>query len=422
MFKAIEEVLTPKSHGKKASIRGWVYRKRDQKKLIFLVIRDSTDIIQVVIKKGSKAWKDAQKITIESSCELTGTIRKDQRAPTGYELQVSDLKIIGLAKVYPITRDKSEKFLREIRHLWIRSRKLTQILKVRSEVFKAIHDFYHKKSYTEFQSPILTTAACEGGATLFEVPFFKEKGVYLSQSWQLHAEAAMYALEKIYTITPAFRAEKSRTRRHLAEYWTAEAEAAWMDFKELLKHQEELILYIVKHILKTCKKELKELGKDTKDLEKLKAPFARLTYKEAIKKLKKKYGYELTDVDEKKIVMDLGKPVFLTHFPRKMKAFYMKPDQKDRKVVLAADLLLPGIGETTGGSERISDLKELKESLKLFKLKEKDYSWYLELRKYGSIPHSGYGLGIERLVMWLTGTDHIMDTIAFPRTKDRCFP
>ena len=438
MFKPIEEVLSPKFDGKKVAVRGWVYRKRGQKELVFLIIRDSSDIIQCIIKKpkpskarlgpakqkvllgGSKAWRDAQKITIESSCELKGTLRKDKRAPTGYELQVSDLKIIGLADTYPIAKDLSEEFLRDVRHLWIRSRKITQILKVRGEIFRAIHDFYHQKEYVEFQSPIFTSQACEGGSTLFEVKGFSKK-VYLSQSWQLHAEAAIFALEKIYTITPAFRAEKSRTIRHLAEYWTAEAEAAWMDFEGLIKHEEELIMYVVKHVLKTCKKELKALGRDTKDLEQIKTPFKRMTYKEAIKKLGKKWGHDLTDKEERKLIAKIGAPVFLTHFPRDMKAFYMKP-AKDPKTVLGVDLLIPGVGEVIGGSERISDEKELLESLKLFKLKKKDYGWYLDLRKYGSVPHSGYGLGVERLVMWLTGVEHIMDTIAFPRTLYRYYP
>jgi len=420
-FKQISAVLDKSFDGKKAAIRGWVYRKRDQKELVFLAIRDSSDIIQAVIKKGSKAWKDAEKITIESSCELTGTIKEDQRAPTGYEMQVDELKIVGLAERYPITKDFSDEFLREVRHLWLRSRKLTSVLRVRSETFKAVHDFYHEKGFTEYQSPIFTTQACEGGSTLFEVKGFDRK-VYLSQSWQLHAEAGIFALEKIYTVAPMFRAEKSRTTRHLAECWLAESEAAWLDFEGLLKQEEELILYVVKHILKTCKKELKELGRDTKDLESLKAPFARMKYAEAIKMLGQKWGYDLTDKDEREIVAKLGKPVFMTHFPRDMKAFYMKPDPKDPKTVFGVDLLAPGIGEISGGSERITDAKELLKSLKIFKLKEEDYGWYLDLRKYGSVPHSGMGLGIERFVMWLTGTEHIMDVIPFPRTMDRLTP
>jgi len=332
------------------------------------------------------------------------------------------LKIIGLAERFPITRDKSDEFLRDIRHLWVRSRYISSILKVRSEVFKAIHDFCHSKGYIEIQSPIFTTAACEGGATLFEVKYF-DKELYLSQSWQLYAEAVIQALEKIYTITPAFRAEKSRTKRHLSEYWTAEVEAAWVGHEEMLDFEEDLILYIVKHVLKHCEKELKELGRDTSDLKALKKPFLRISYKEAIEKLGKKWGDEMTDKDERELVKDLGgKPVFITSFPRDMKAFYMKPDPKDPKVVLAADLLAPDVGEIIGGSERIYDIKELLESIKIFKLDEKDYEWYIDLRKYGTVPHSGFGLGIERLVMWITGAKHIMDTIPFPRTMDRYYP
>lgn len=422
MCRAIEEILSPKFDGKKVSIRGWVYRKRTQKELIFLIIRDSSDIIQAVVKKGSKIWEQAKKITIESSCELTGKIRKDKRAPTGYEIDISDLKIIGLSERYPIAKDLSDEFLREIRHLWIRSRKITEILKIRSEVFQAIRDFYCKKGYYEVQSPSFVTMGCEGGSTLFKVKGFGKK-VYLTQSWQLHAEAMIFSLEKIFCIAPSFRAEKSRTRRHLAEFWQHEMEAAWMDFDELMKIIEELVVYIAHHIAKTCKKELKKLGKDISELEKLKTPFARITYKEAIKKLGKKYGYELTDVDEKELVKKLGdKPVFITEFLRKMHAFYMKPKPSDPKVVLSTDLLFPRVGEIVGGSERIESTKDLKDSLKLFKLKLKDYGWYMDLRKYGSIPHSGYGLGIERLVMWLTGAEHIMDTIPFPRTMTRVDP
>ncbi|MEM2874167.1 MAG: asparagine--tRNA ligase [Candidatus Nanoarchaeia archaeon] len=420
-FTQIADTLSDEQIGKTVSIRGWVYRKREQKELIFLIIRDSSDIIQAVVKKGSKAWSAAQKITIESSCELSGKIKKDARAPTGYELQIEDLRIVGLAERFPITKDLSEEFLRSVRHLWVRSRKLTLIFKIRSAVFEAIHEFYKQRGFYEIQSPSFTACACEGGSTLFEVKYFDKKA-YLTQSWQLYAEALIFGLERIYCIAPSYRAEKSRTRRHLAEYWHHEMEAAWMSFDELLKFEEELILFIVKYVLRKCKKQLKELGRDTTELEKLKAPFARMKYAEAIKKLGKKWGYDLTDEDERKLVAEVGKPLFLTHFPRETKAFYMKVDPKDKKVVLAADLLVPGVGEITGGSSRIETAKELLESIKLFKLPHTDYTWYLDLRKFGSVPHAGFGLGIERLVMWLTGCEHIFDTIPFPRTMDRLTP
>lgn len=414
-FSKISDVLDGKIKDK-IKLRGWVYRKRDQKKIVFIILRDSTGTIQLACKD----IPEASKATIESSIEIEGTVKEDSRAPGGYEIQTSDLKIIGLAERFPIGKDLSDEFIRDVRHLWIRSRKMTCALKIHSEVLKAAHDFYHYHGFTEFQSPIFTTQACEGGTSLFEVKHPRMK-VFLTQSWQLHAEAAIFALEKIYTVAPMFRAEKSRTTRHLAEVWLLEAEAAWMNFEGLLEHQEELILYIVKHVLKTCDKELKELGRDTKELEQLKAPFMRMTYADALKDLGKKWGYDLTDKDERELVAKHKKPIFLTHFPRDMKAFYMKP-AGDGKTVLGTDLLIPGVGEVSGGSERIADPKELEKSMKIFKLKKEDYGWYMDLRKYGSVPHSGYGLGLARLLMWITGLEHIMDVIAFPRTMDRMTP
>jgi len=414
-FVAIADV--PKHDGKKIKLRGWVQRKRDQKELVFIIMRDSTGTVQV----ACKGLPEAGRATTESSLIIEGKVKKDERAPGGYEIAAEKVEIVGLAETYPIGKDLSEEFLRDMRHLWIRSRKMTSILKINSELLNAVNQFYHEKGYTQFQSPILTTQACEGGSTLFTVKHPKEK-VYLSQSWQLHAEAAIFGLDKIYTIAPMFRAEKSRTTRHLAEVWLVEAEAAWMGFDELLQHEEDLILFIVKHILKSCPNELKELGRDTKDLEQLKGPFKRMKYEEAIKLMEKDWGYDLTDKDERELVAKFGKPVFLTNFPRDMKAFYMKPDPKDPKTVLGVDLLIPGVGEAIGGSERIAEMDKLLESLKMFKLKKEDYGWYLDLRKYGSVPHSGYGMGIARLMMWITGMPHIMDVIAFPRTMDRMSP
>jgi len=420
-FTHIGSALSLEQDGKVVSLRCWIHRKRGQKELIFLILRDSTGQIQAIIKKDSEAWKEAEKITVESSCEITGKVKQDRRAPTGYELQVTKLKIVGLSEAFPIQKDFSEEYLRKVRHLWVRSTKLVPVFKIRSKIFEAIREFYTIKGYYEIQSPSFTKSASEGGSTLFKVDYFGEPA-YLTQSWQLYAEALMFGLEKIYCIAPSFRAEKSRTRRHLSEYWHHEMETAWMEFDDLLKFQEELIIFIVWYVLKHCEKELKELGRDTSDLKKITAPFKRLKYKDALKMLGKSWGYDLTDDDERKLVADLGQLVFLTHFPRDMKAFYMKVDSKDKKVVLAADLLIPGVGETIGGSQRIDDEKELTESIKLFKLKPKDYDWYIDLRKYGSVPHSGFGLGVERLVMWLSGTEHIMDTIPFPRTKDRLEP
>ena len=420
-FVKIREILEGKHIGKKVAIRGWVYRERKQKKISFFLIRDSSGVIQTAIKPDAKDWEESQKLLIESSVKIEGVVKEDKRAPGGYEIQTSKLEIVDVAERFPITKDQSEEFLRDVRHLTIRKRELTNILKIRSAVMKAIHQFYDKKGYYLTQSPIFTGAAAEGGSTLFEVKYFDDKA-YLAQTWQLYAEAMIYSLGKVYTIAPSFRAEKSRTRRHLTEYWHHEVEAAWMNHEQLMKLEEEMILFVVDYVLKHCKHELEELGRDIKELKRLKGPFPKMTYKEVIEKLGLKWGDDLTDEQERKLVREIGKPVFVTNFPRKMKAFYMKVDPENPKTVLASDLLIPGVGEAIGGSERIADVDELLESIKLFNLKKKDYDWYIDLRKYGSIPHSGYGLGVERLVMWLSGAEHIMDTIPFPRTTNRLKP
>lgn len=417
-FIHIKDVLEGKYSGKEISLRGWIYRKREQKDIAFLMLRDSTGVIQL----ACKGIKEASQATIESSIEVAGLAKEDKRAPGGFEIEVKDLKIIGLAERFPIGKDLSDEFLRDVRHLWVRSQKLTKIFKIRSEVIRAIHDFYRKRGFYEVQAPIFTGCACEGGSTLFEVKYFEDKA-FLSQSWQLYAEAMIQSLEKIYTIAPSFRAEKSRTRRHLTEYWHQEMEAAWMDHEELMEFEEDMILYIIDYVLKHCERELKDLGRDISKLKEIKKPFLRIAYKDAVEKIGKKWGDEITDKEEKELLEKLGnKPVFLTSFPRDMKAFYMRPDPKDSKVVLASDLLVPEVGEIIGGSERIYDIKELLESMKIFKLNKKHYEWYLDLRRYGTVPHSGFGMGIERLVMWIAGVEHIMDAIPFPRTMDRITP
>jgi len=423
-FVPISDV--PKYDGAAVRLRGWVHRMRDQKAMVFIILRDSTGTVQVAVKED-KALEAARKASQESSIEILGAVKKDPRAPTGYEIQAKEIKIVGLAQRWPIEHKKGEEltedFLRDVRHLYIREPKMVAMFKVRSAVFGAIRKFYETRGYYEVQSPMFTTAGAEGGSTLFEVKYGEKKGVYLAQTWQLYAEAMIYGLEKIFTVSPSFRAEKSRTIRHLSEYWHHEMEAAWMGYEELLQFEEDLIIFISKYVLEHCKDELAVLGADIKRLESVEKPFLRMTYFEAIKKLGKKQGDDITDKEERDLVEQLGGvPVFLTHFQRDMKAFYMKPDPKDKKTVLAADLLLPGVGETIGGSERIADEKTLLESLKLFKLPAKDYSWYLDLTKYGPVPHAGFGLGVERLLMFLTGAPHIFDTIPFPRTLDRVTP
>ena len=425
MFIHIDEVS--KHVGKGVNLRGWVYRQRSGKGIAFVLLRDVTGVIQCVAKEGVNGFKDAEKIRVEASAELSGIVHKDKRVPDGYEIEVKDFKIIGDSDNFPITEYQSTDHLLDVRHLWLRSRRLTNIFKIRSDVFGAIDDFFRSRGFFEIQSPSITATSCEGAGTLFELKYFGEKA-YLTQSWQLYAEAVLPSLEKIYCIAPSFRAEKSRTRRHLAEYWHAEAEMAWTNHNESMKLQEEFITHIVQTILKKRKKELQELGRDIKKLEAIKPPFKRVAYKEALEILKKdgfklKWGDDFGVKEEKQLTTHFNKPFFVTNYPKEAKAFYMKEDSKDKKTYLCADLLAPeGYGEIIGGSERETDVNELIKRLKKQGEKIKNYEWYLDSRRYGSISHSGFGLGIERLVMWICGIDHIRDTIPFPRTTTRVYP
>jgi len=417
----------PKHLGKEVSIKGWVYRKRESKDIIFIVVRDSSGIVQCVIKDDNPDFEKAKKITIESSLKLSGVVNEDKRAPTGYEIKIKKLEPVHIAETFPITEYQSTELLLNLRHLWIRSLKLNRIFKIRSDVFGLIHEFFRDNGFYEIQAPSIVSSACEGGSTLFKVDYFGKKA-YLTQSWQLYAEALIFSLEKIYCIAPSFRAEKSRTRRHLSEYWHAEAEMAWCDHKENMRIQEKLISYLCQNIAKKRPEELKALGRDPNDLLKIKPPFEKITYDEAVKMLQKKgmrikYGGDLGADEERVLTQDLKKPIFLTSFPYEMKAFYMKRDPNNPKVVLADDLLAPeGYGEIIGGSERETDNKKLVELIKKFGGNPKDYKWYLDLRRYGSVPHSGFGLGIERFIMWICKLDHIRDAIAFPRMMNRVYP
>ena len=428
-FISIDEAIK-KGMGK-VSLRGWVYRERGSNQLKFIVLRDSTEIVQCVIDKdkiSEKEWKDANKLLIESSVEIEGTIAKEKRAPTGYEVKVSKLKIIHFAEKYPITKDQSVEVLADYRHLWIRSRKMTAIMKIRSTVFGAIHEYFRKNMYYEFQSPIIIPGGAEEGPTLFEIKYFNEK-MYLTQTWQLYAEAAMFGLEKIYTIAPSFRAEKSKTSRHLTEYWHAEVEATWINLYELMDLCEGLIKHVIKKVLKENKKELKLLERDIKILEPiLKKKFPRINYSEAIEILKKKgmkveWGKDLRTIEEEKLMSDYNTPMFVTHYPKDAMAFYKPRDPKDPRVAVCFDLIAPeNNGELAGGSERDMDLNELVDTLKKKGEKIEDYSYYLDTRRYGSVPHSGFGMGVERLVKWICGLDNVKDAIGFPRTMKRFKP
>ncbi|MFH1505642.1 MAG: asparagine--tRNA ligase [archaeon] len=412
----------------KVAIRGWVYRERGSNKVRFLIIRDSTNIIQCVIKPDNQCWEESQKTPIETSVELEGVIKKDDRAPTGYEIAIETIKIIGESPIYPITKDQSPEFLLDNRHLWLRSRKLTAVMKVRNTVLQAFRNFYLNQGYFEFPPPILQPSQSEGGATLFEVKYYKEK-TYLTQSWQLYAEAAIFSLEKLFCISPCFRAETSKTSRHLSEFLMAEMEAAWMDLPGLLKSAEECVAFIVQEVVKNNPEELKLLDQDINKLKKIKVPFSRITYTEALKILKDKekmnvpWGKDLRTIEEDKLMNHYDKPLIVTHYPKEIMAFYKPRDSKDPKTALCFDMLAPeGYGELMGGSQRDTDIPALKQSLKDMGENPKDYEWYLDTRKYGSVPHAGYGLGVERVIAWICKLDNVKDAVPFPRTPLRWKP
>lgn len=429
-FISIKDAIK-KSKGKVA-IRGWVYRERKMKDKAFVVMRDSTEIIQCVVREekvSKKEWEALKKILIESSMEIEGEIREDKRAPTGYEIDVTKLNVVGYSEPYPITQEINEELLLDRRHLWLRSRKMTAIMKIRSTVFGAVHEYFREDGFYEYQSPIFQAVQCEGGSTLFEVKYFDKK-TFLAQTWQLYAEPAIFSLEKIYTIAPSFRAEKSKTSRHLTEYWHAEMEVAWADFKDIQDHGEKLLKNIVKNVLEKNKGELVILNRDIGKLEPtIKKSFPRITYDEALKLLKEKckmnvpWGKDLRTIEEDELSKLYDTPVIVTNYPKEVKAFYMKEDDKNPKVVHGCDFIAPeGYGEIIGGSERESDLEKIKKRLLSMGEKLENYSFYLDTRRYGSIPHGGFGMGVERIISWICGLDNIKDAIAFPRTMNRFTP
>ena len=428
----IEDVLSGKKTDDLISIRGWIYRTRSSGNIVFITIRDVTGILQVTVKKGNlpdKEFEDAKKALIESSIELKGIVKEDKRAPGGYELQVKNVNVINFAEPFPISKDQSPEFLLDKRHLWIRSRKLASILKVRSTVVGAIHQFFRERGYYEFDAPILQPSQCEGGSTLFEVKYYKDK-TYLSQSWQLYAEAGIFSLEKIYNMGPTFRAEKSKTSRHLSEFWMAEMEAAWMDLNDVVEVGKDEIRFILKQVLKNNKNELEVLDQDYNKLKKIsESEFPTITYTEAIEILNKKedmnieWGKDLRTLEENKLTNHFNTPVAVTHYPVEIMAFYKPRDKKDPKTALCFDMIAPeGYGEIIGGSQRSIDIKDMTERLKAMGEKVENYDWYFDLRRFGSVPHAGYGLGVERVVAWICGIDNIKDTIPFPRTLLRFRP
>lgn len=433
MIQEISNVLNGTFADKVTTIRGWIYRTRSSGGVSFVQIRDATGVLQCTIKQDKvdvTSFENSQKALVESSVIVTGKVVADKRAPGGFEIQATKFEVVHFAEIYPITKDQSTEHLLNYRHLWIRSRYMTTILRIRSTVIQAIHDFYREKGFLIFDPPIFTPNACEGGATLFEVKYFKEK-VYLTQSWQLYGEAGIFALEKIYCVSPSFRAEASKTSRHLTEFWHSEMEMAWGDLNTASQMAKEKIKFILTRVLEKHEKELTEvLGRDTSKLKIcLEKDYPTITYTDAIKVLKDKckievpWGKDLRTIEEEELMKHFDTPVVVTNYPKEIMAFYKPADPKDPKTALCFDMLAPeGYGEIVGGSQREIDIEELKKGLEREGEKPENYEWHMDLRKYGSVPHAGYGMGIERVVRWICGLENIKDAIAFPRTMHRWTP
>lgn len=418
--------------GQEVLICGWLYNRRSSGKIQFLLIRDGTGIIQGVLVEGEVPdglFKLAGELTQESAIRVRGLVHEDPRAPEGYELAISDLELVHMAEEYPISKkEHGVGFLMDHRHLWVRSSKQVPILRLRHEVLQAIRDFFHQRGFIATESPVLTPAAVEGTTTLFEVDYFDDKA-YLTQSGQLYLEATAMALGRVYWIGPTFRAERSKTRKHLTEFWMAEAEMAYYDHDDNLKLQEELVRYLVERAIDRRRRELLTLERDIELLRaEVEGPFARITYAEALEILKRaghqlSWGEDFGAPEEEVLGDHFGRLVFVEALPATMKAFYMEPMPGDPELVLAADLIAPeGHGELIGGSQRVDDLKVLEKKLEQFGLPREPYEWYLDLRRYGSVPHSGFGLGIERTVAWICGLKHVREAIPFPRQLYRLTP
>ena len=426
---------------KEAALKGWIYNFRSSGSIMFLQLRDGTGFCQCILDKETlrqaqgdsktdELWSQAQKITLETSIELSGTVTEHPKQPGVFELQVKDFKIYQIpVEEYPISKkEHGPEFLLDNRHLWLRSSHQWAIQKVRDTLIRGCYEWMNKNNFVKFDSPILTPAACEGTTTLFGVDYFDLGKAYLSQSGQLYLEAAIASLGRVFDFGPVFRAEKSKTRRHLTEFWMMDAEAAFVEHEENLKIQEELISFMVGKVLVENKLELKILERDLKPLENVQPPFYRITHAEAVKKLRE-LGSDIDEMDDlgaddETILTKLyDKPIFVEKYPAEVKAFYMKRDPKNPKYCLNADLLAPeGYGEIIGGSQREDDYETLVKRIKEHNLPMEAFQWYVDLRKFGSVPHSGFGFGLERIVAWVSGIQHIRETIPFPRMINRLTP
>ncbi|NAZ27613.1 MAG: asparagine--tRNA ligase [Thermogladius sp.] len=431
MYQPIKQLLSEDNVGRRVCLRGWIYRRSVVGGKAFVRVRDSTGVIQVVVDEsnlGGELVKTLKDIGLEASVEACGTLVKQPKAPTGFEVIADYFNIVGSSRDFPIKGGEGVEYLLDNRHLMLRSPKYTAIWKIKHTILEASREWFNRNGWWEVTPPILTASACEGGATLFPVQYF-DKVAYLSQSAQLYLEVMIFSLEKVWSLTPSFRAEQSRTRRHLAEYWHLEAEAAWYDMNDMMKVAEELVAHIVSKVLEERRSELELLGRNTELLKKaVETPYPRIKYDEAIEILQKKglnvqWGADLGADEERALTQEYDKPFFVTHFPKEIKSFYMKLDPQNPRVVLGFDLLAPeGYGEIIGGSQREDDYSKLVQRIVESGYKVEDYKWYLDLRRYGSVVHSGFGLGVERVLMWIAGLEHIRDATPFPRFRGRIYP
>ncbi|UCC92958.1 MAG: asparagine--tRNA ligase [Thermoplasmata archaeon] len=428
-MEPIGSVLEGTFDDREVSIRGWVYRTRSSGSLAFVTVRDSTGVIQAVASKkdmDEQQFDALKRALIESSVEVTGRVNPDERAPGGRELHVTTVKVVHAAEDFPIYKDKSEEYLLDVRHLWLRSREMTATLKLRSTVISALRDYYLGEGYYESQGPMFVGGQVEGGSTLFEVPYFERK-VFLTQSSQLYLEALIFGMEKVFTLAPSFRAEKSRTRRHVTEFWHFEIETAWVGNDGMMDIEEETIRYVARRVMEDRGPELEVLGRDLDALRAVEEPFPRMRYDEAVETMQANgasvewgddFGYE----EEKALTKDTLVPIHVHHFPRELKAFYHRPDPTEVDRVLNHDLIAPVVGEIIGGGERIWELEVLLDRIDAEELDREAYQWYIDLRRFGSVPHSGYGMGVDRVVQWLGGIEHIKWALPFPRDRRRIYP
>jgi asparaginyl-tRNA synthetase len=421
----------PQHVGEKVTVNGWLYNKRSSGKLQFPIVRDGSGYVQCVVFKkevSEETWKAAEEAAQEASVRVVGTVRAEQRAVGGVELGVESFEVVGASNEYPISpKEHGTDFLMNHRHLWLRSSKQHAILRLRNEVEKACRDFFYDRDFVLIDSPILTANAAEGTSTLFETDYFGEKA-YLSQSGQLYLEPAAAAFGKVYCFGPTFRAEKSKTRRHLMEFWMLEPEVAFLEFDGLQELAEEFIEYIVARAVERCAEELKTLERDVTRLENVKRPFPRITYRDAIELLTSKgmtanFGDDIGGDEETVIANSFDRPVIITRYPAAIKAFYMQPDPNDPELALGMDMIAPeGYGEIIGGSQRIHDYELLLQRIQEHNLPLDKFQWYLDVRRYGTFPHSGFGMGLERVVGWISGVPHLRETIPYPRMLNRIYP